>query len=138
MRLGSAPGQQLRQIRTSNELKQRYACAMAAAIENAANVKPSTLRVRRHRERRREGPCSLTVEMSKAGIEDAIARGMLKPDYGAWNVLDAWYADHLSDAALEWLVNNNVIKREQRNDAVAILRSISNWLERLGDDEKRR
>jgi hypothetical protein len=88
--------------------------------------------VRRHRERRREGLCSLTVEMSKAGIEDAIARGMLKPDYDAWDVLDAWYADHLSDAALEWLVNNKVIEREQRNDAIAILRSISDWLERAG------
>jgi hypothetical protein len=96
------------------------------------SVNPSTLRVRRHRERRREGLCSLTVEMSKAGIEDAIARGMLKPDYDAWNVLDAWYADHLSDVALEWLVNNKVIKREQRNDAIAILRSISDWLERAG------
>ncbi len=100
-------------------------------------VKPSTLRVRRHRERRREGLCCFTIEMSKAGIEDAIARGMLKPDYDAWNVLDAWYADHLSDAALEWLVNNKVITRDQRNDAVAILRSISDWLERLGHEEKR-
>ena len=98
----------------------------------------STVRVRRHRERRREGLCSLTVEMLKAGIEDAIARGMLKPYYDAWNALDAWYADHLSDAALEWLVSNQVIKREQRNDAVAILRSISDWLERLGHEEKRR
>ena len=96
------------------------------------SVKPSTLRVRRHRERRREGLCSLTVEMSKAGIEDAIARGMLEPEHDAWNVLDAWYADHLSDAALEWLVNNKVITREQRNDAIAILRSISDWLERAG------
>ena len=96
------------------------------------SVKPSTLRVRRHRERRREGLCSFTVELSKAGIEGAIARGMLKPDYDVWNVLDAWYADHLSDAALEWLVNNKVITREQRNDAIAILRSISDWLERAG------
>ena len=98
------------------------------------SVKPSTLRVRRYRERRREGLCCFTIEMSKAGIEDAVARGMLKPDYDAWNVLDAWYADHLSDAALEWLVNNKVITREQRNDAVAILESISDWLERLGDE----
>ncbi len=106
-------------------------------LDNAASIRPSTLRVRRHRERRREGLCCFTIEMSKDGIEDAIARGMLKPDYDAWNVLDAWYADHLSDAALEWLVNNKVITREQRNDAVAILRSISDWLERLGDEEKR-
>ncbi len=70
--------------------------------------------------------------MSKAGIDDAIARGTLTPDYDAWNVLDAWYAGHLSDAALEWLVNHKVITREQRNDAVAILRGISEWLERAG------
>ena len=96
------------------------------------SVKPSTLRVRRYRERRREGLCCFTIEMSKAGIEDAVARGMLKPDYDAWNALDAWYADHLSDTALEWLVNNKVITREQRNDAVAILCGISDWLERCG------
>ena len=76
--------------------------------------------------------------MPKADIEDAIARGKLKSGYDAWDVLDAYYADHLSDAALEWLVSNEVIKREQRNDAVAILSSISNWVERLGHDEKRR
>jgi hypothetical protein len=93
------------------------------------SVKPVTLRVRRHRERRREGLCSFTIEMPKVDIEDAIARGMLKPDYDAWDVLDSWYADHLSDAALEWLVNNKVIEREERNDAVAILRNISNWLD---------
>jgi hypothetical protein len=92
--------------------------------------------VRRHRERRREGLCSFTVEMPKVDIEDAIARGMLKPNCDAWDVLDSWYADHLSDAALEWLVNNKVITREQCNDAVAILCSISNWLERLVDETK--
>ena len=105
---------------------------MSIANTTTTTINPSTLRVRRHRERRREGLCSLTVEMSKAGIEDAIARGMLEPEHDAWNVLDAWYADHLSDAALEWLVNNKVITREQRNDAIAILRSISDWLERAG------
>ncbi len=57
------------------------------------SVNPSTLRVRRYRDRRREGLCCFTVEMPKADIEDAVARGMLKPDYGTWNVLDAWYAD---------------------------------------------
>ena len=107
--------------------------SLVTSIANTTTtINPSTLRVRRHRERRREGLCSLTVEMPKADIEDAIARGMLKPDYNAWDVLDAWYADHLSDAALEWLVNNKVITREQRNDAIAILRSISDWLERAG------
>ncbi len=75
-------------------------------------VNPSTLRVRRHRERRREGLCSLTVEMPKTDIEDAIARGKLKSDHDAWDVLDAYYADHLSDAAFEWLVANKVIEHE--------------------------
>jgi hypothetical protein len=50
------------------------------------SVKPSTLRVRSYRERRRKGVCSLTVEMYEADIEDAIARGLLKPDGDAWNV----------------------------------------------------
>ena len=99
------------------------------------SVKPSTLRVRRHRQRRREGLCSFSIEMSKADIEDAIARGILKADYDAWDVLDSWYADHLSDTALEWLIDNKIITREQSNDAVAILRSISDWVERLDDVE---
>jgi hypothetical protein len=60
----------------------------------------------------------------------------LNPEYDAWDVLGAWYADHLSDAALEWLVSNKVIKREQRYDAVAIPRSISDWLEQLERDGK--
>ncbi len=99
------------------------------------SVKTSTLRVRRHRERRREGICSFTVEMPKVGIEDAVVRGKLKPDYDAWGVLDAYYADHLSDAALDWLVNNKVIKHEDRNDAGAILRSVSDWLERCHENK---
>jgi len=106
------------------------------------SVKPSTLRVRRYRERRREGICSLTVEMPKAVIEEAIADGGLKPDYDAWDlldayyadVLDAYYADHLSDAALEWLIKNKVIKSEQRGDIAAILSSISDWLERAQNE----
>ncbi len=95
------------------------------------SVKTSTLRVRRHRERRREGICSFTVEMRRADIEEAIARGKLKPEYDAWDVLDAYYADHLSDAAFEWLAANKIIKHEDRNDAGAILRSISDWLEAM-------
>ena len=99
-------------------------------------VSASTLRVRRHRERRREGICCFTVEMPKADIEDAIARGKLKPDYDAWNVLDAYYADHLSDAALEWLLANKIIKHEDGNDARAILCSISDWLSELDQERK--
>jgi hypothetical protein len=73
-------------------------------------VNPSTLRVRRYRERRWEGIRCLTVEMYEADIADATARGLLKPQGDASDVLDAWYASHLSDAALRWLVDNKVIK----------------------------
>ena len=38
-------------------------------------ISASTLRVRRHRERRREGLRLLTLEMSEPAIETAIARG---------------------------------------------------------------
>jgi hypothetical protein len=44
------------------------------------SVNPSTLRVRRYRERRRKGVCSLTVEMYEADIEGALARGLLRSD----------------------------------------------------------
>jgi hypothetical protein len=53
------------------------------------------------------------------------ARGLLISDGDAWNVLNAWYAGHLLDAALQFLVNNKVIKSEQRGDAGSILDSIS-------------
>jgi hypothetical protein len=92
-------------------------------------VNPSTLRVRRYRERRREGVCCLTVEMYDADIAEATARGLLRPGGDAWNVFDAWYACHLSDTALKWLVDNKVIKPEQRGDAASILHNISAWLE---------
>ena len=101
----------------------------ATAAPNSVN--PSTLRVRRYRERRRKGVCCLTVEMYEADIEGAIARGLLRSDGDAWNVIDAWYACYLSDAAFQWLANNKVIKPEQRSDPAAILQGISNWLERM-------
>ena len=85
--------------------------------------------MRRHRERRREGVRCLTVEMYEADIAEATARGLLKSDGDAWNVLDAWYACHLSEVALQWLVDNRVIKPEQCGDAASILHSISAWLE---------
>jgi hypothetical protein len=59
------------------------------------SVNPNTLRVRRYRERRREGVRCLTVEMYEADIAESTARGLLKSDGDAWNVLDAWYACHL-------------------------------------------
>jgi hypothetical protein len=70
--------------------------------------------------------------MYEADIAEATARGLLKSDGDAWNVLDAWYAGHLSDMALQWLVNNKVIKPEQHGDARSILDSISAWLEQAG------
>ena len=82
----------------------------AATTEDA--VRPSTVRVRRHRERRREGIRCLAVEMYEADIAEATARGLLKSGGDAWNVLDAWYACHLSEVALQWLVDNRVIKPE--------------------------
>jgi hypothetical protein len=101
---------------------------MTLSIGNATaapnSVNPSTLRVRRHRERRRKGVCCLTVEMYETDIEGAIARGLLRPDGDAWNVIDAWYAGYLSDAAFEWLANKKVIKPEQRSDPAAILQGI--------------
>lgn len=102
---------------------------MSIISTTTEHVSASTLRVRRHRERRREGVRCLTVEMYEADIAEATARGLLKSDGDAWNVLDAWYASHLSDAALQWLVDNEVIKPEQRGDAGSILRAISVWLE---------
>ena len=68
------------------------------------------MRVRRYRERRREGVCCLTVEMYEAEIAETTARGLLKPGDHAWNVLDAWYASHLSDAALRWAVAQAVMR----------------------------
>ena len=92
----------------------------------------STLRVRRYRERRREGLRLLTLEMPETAIEAAIIRGFLKPEDStqAWSVIDSVYRTQLSDRALNWLTDNAVITTEQRTNAAAILRRISDWLER--------
>ena len=94
-------------------------------------VRPSTLRVRLHRERRRERLRLLTLEMPQSAIDAAIARGFLKPEDSnlAWSVIESVYAALLSERALDWLINNAVITAEQRANPVAILRGISNWLE---------
>jgi hypothetical protein len=110
---------------------------MAVAIQNTAErrpVSPSTLRVRRHRKRRRAGMCLITVEMPNAVIEGAITRGLLKRDVSTepWAVIQGAYSSQLSDTAIDWLVNSGVITHEQRGDAGAILRSISKWLEQAG------
>ena len=81
----------------------------------------STLRVRRHRERRREGIRCLTVEMYEADIAEATARGLLKSEGDAWNVLDAWYACHLSDAALQWLAREGDMTNRQTTHIAAAL-----------------
>lgn len=97
-----------------------------------SRVSPSTLRVRRHRERRRGGVRLVTVEVPEPTIEAVVARGLLKPEDRAdeWALIQACYTAQLSDVALDWLTRNEVITREQRGDVVAILRSISSWLER--------
>jgi hypothetical protein len=93
----------------------------------------STLRVRRHRERRSRGLRLLTVTAPETVIEAAVARGLLASEERAepWSVIQGCYASQLSDAALDRLVNGGVITQEQRGDAGAILRSISRWLEHL-------
>jgi len=108
---------------------------MSTATESAAErhaVSASTLRMRRYRERRREALCLLKVELPEANIDNAISRQLLKPEDRAepWAVIQACYAAELSDAALDWLIKGGVITGEQRGDGVAILRAISDWLER--------
>ena len=109
------------------------ALLMTAAIENVAETRicASTERVRRHRERRRQGMCLITVEMPNAVIEGAIARGLLKPEASTepWSVIESAYASLLSDAAIDRLVNNGVIARDHVREAAAILRAISKWLD---------
>src|SRR6516162_8518120 len=94
-------------------------------------VKPSTLRVRLHRDRRRERLRLLTLEMPERAIDAAIARGFLKPEDStqAWSVIQSVYATQLSERALNWLTDNAVITTEQRTNPAAILRCISEWLE---------
>jgi len=109
---------------------------MSAANEHVSALSPpnfSTERVRRRRERRRNGYCLFTVEVPQNVIDAAIKRGLLDAEdcKTAWKVIQACSASMLSDKAIEWLVRNRVIKSEQRADAVDILRGISIWLERL-------
>ena len=94
-------------------------------------TRPSTQRVRRYRERRREGLRLLTLEIPKSAIDAAVARDFLKPEDStqAWSVIESVYATQLSDKALNWLTDNAVITTEQRTNVAAILRCISNWVE---------
>ena len=95
--------------------------------------RPSTMRVRRHRERRSHRLRLFTVTVSETIIEAAVARGLLASEERAepWAVIQGCYASQLSDAALDRLVNGGVITHEQRGDAGTILRNISRWLEHL-------
>ena len=76
-------------------------CYAIMSITAHHSVKPSTLRVRRHRQRRRSGMRLFTVEVPKATIGDTITRGLL-PEDGTkpWTVIQACYAGLLSDATL--------------------------------------
>ena len=100
-------------------------------VDCPSPVNTSTSRVRRHRERLRNGLRLLTVTVPETVIENTIARGLLAAAGRAdpWPVIHACYAAQLSDAALAWLVNGGVIAHEQRGDAGAFLRGISRWLE---------
>jgi hypothetical protein len=100
-------------------------------VTKTHSARPGTLRVRLHRERRREGLRLLTLEMPKTAIDVAIERGFLKPEDSAqaWSVIQSVYATQLSDTALDWLTVNAVITTEQRTNVAAILRCISNWVE---------
>ena len=64
-------------------------------------------------------------------LRPPITRGFLKPEETnqAWSVIQSVYAAQLSDRALNWLTDNAVITPEQRTNAAAILRCISDWLE---------
>ena len=90
-------------------------------------INPSTSRVRRHRERCRNGLRLFTVPVPETVIENAIARGLLAAEDRAepWPVIQGCYATQLSDAALAWLINRGILTHEQRGDAAAIFRSIS-------------
>ena len=63
---------------------------------------------------------------NKRSPADCSPRKMGQP----WLVVQGCYAAFLSDPAPEWLIKGGVITEDQRGDAAAILRSISDWLER--------
>jgi hypothetical protein len=69
-----------------HEIEKEAANLLGAQPENIGDL-AHRRRLSAHRQRRREGLRSFSIEMSKADIEDAIARGILKPNYDAWDVL---------------------------------------------------
>jgi hypothetical protein len=84
--------------------KRCYICAMTEVgnVTEPRLTRPSTQRVRRYRERRREGLRLLTLEIPKSAIDAAVARDFLKPEDStqAWSVIESVYATQLSDRAL--------------------------------------
>jgi hypothetical protein len=70
-----------------------------------------------------------TSAAHRAGLDQA---STIKPEESAqaWAVIESVYAAQLSDRALNWLTENAVITTEQRTNPAAILRCISDWLER--------
>jgi hypothetical protein len=91
-RSGGTTGRPLFYPRSRRDIEvASYTCAMTKVekVTETRPVRPSTLRVRRYRERRREHLRLLTVEVPEPVIEDAIARGLLKPEEStqAWAVI---------------------------------------------------
>jgi hypothetical protein len=52
----------------------------ASPAETEPSLSASTLRMRRHRERRRQGSCCVTIELSGWEIDQLIRRKRLSPD----------------------------------------------------------
>jgi hypothetical protein len=104
------------------------------ALSARASPGPSAERVRQYRERRRNGLRLMSVAMPEANVEQAISRGLLKPEDRTkpWPAIQACYASLLSDQAMQWLMRNKVINGEERGNAAVILRRMSNWLEQAG------
>jgi len=77
---------------------------MGIAATTAEPVSASTLRVRRHRQRRRDGVRLFTVEVPERLIEQAITRGLLKQEDRAkpWPHCDRCGARSPSRSRLSW------------------------------------
>jgi len=75
-------------------------------------------------------PAGLALKDPKATASSARGLLALEECTKPWTVIQACYAAQLSDAALDWLIRKEILTREQRGDAGAILRAIDAWLER--------
>jgi hypothetical protein len=61
-----------------------WSCAMTNASE--PSISPAAKRMRRHRERRRDGLRCLTIQLRETEIDALIYRGMLKPEMRNSNI----------------------------------------------------